>query len=71
MPLELSPKSGSPKEVFIVIECLDTNTDVAVIGVFYSQDKANELATAKQKETGRIKWIYGVINHPVVDADES
>jgi hypothetical protein len=69
MPLEESPKSGSPKEVYLVVQCLDTDIIVNVIGIYYSHDKAKEVATAKQKETGRVKWVYGVINHPVVDAE--
>lgn len=68
-PSEESLKSGSPKEVTLVVRFYkDDDVIMDVVDVFFSNEKARQKATELKKSSSK-DHIYGVINHPVVDAN--
>lgn len=68
MPLEESPKSGSPKEVHLVLHLDNHGQAVTVTDCFYSLEKAQAKAKAKKEVKG---WSYATFSILVEDADES
>jgi hypothetical protein len=65
-PSEESPKSGSPKEVTLVLH-VDTHSEaVTITNCFYSLEKAKEKINKKENVKG---WNYATFSILVEDAE--